>query len=449
MASVANALCRIKQDPLQFIDRPSIQRAAQAAGHAWRERQLDPATTLALFVQQVIHGNVPCSQVRHIAGRSFTPSAYCQARARLPLEVYQATLAAVQELAVLPAIGGADHRWRGHRTLHVDGSSFSMPDTPELRAAFGTPSGTAEGCAFPVAHLLVLFSAATGVLLEAFAGPLRTGDLKHTPQLHLHLEPGDILIGDDSFSGYAHLALLIKRGFHGLFPAQHCRIIDFTPHRPHVPEHHPDPGLPRSRWVGALGEEDQIVEYFKPARKPAWLSQEEFDELPDSISVRELRRTVRTASGKKLTLTMVTTLLDAQAYPADELVELRQRRWDVETNLRHLKITMGLDVLRCKSKLGVLKELCVFCLVYNLVRLVMLEAAARQRVEVARISFADALHWMRHTRAGQTLRPLIVNPRRCHRLEPRCRKRRPKKYPLMNKPRHVLREALKKQSERT
>ena len=447
MASLAQALGQIKCNPLSILDRSAIEQLARDAGLRWRKRELDPATTLALFVQQVIHGNTPLGAVRHLAGKNFTGSAYCQARARLPLEIYQALLARVQEQAIAPAISEAEHRWRGHRTFHIDGSSFSMSDTPDLRRAFGLPSGQAEGCGFPVAHLLVLFSASTGLLLEALAAPLRSGDLKQTPELHQLLKKGDMLIGDDNFSSYAHLAMLVEAGLHGLFPVHHRRIVDFTPHRPHVSEDNPDPGLPRSRWLRSLGENDQIVEYFKPASKPAWIDQQRYDALPKSILVRELRRRVRMPSGKRVTLNMVSTLLDAEAYPADELTELREQRWDVETNLRHLKITMGLDVLRCKSEVGVLKELCIFCLVYNLVRLLMLEAAARQRVKVARLSFADALRWMRHARSGQTLPPLIVNPLRRHRLEPRCRKRRPKKYPLMTKPRHALREALKKQEE--
>ena len=148
-----------------------------------------------------------------------------------------------------------------------------------------------------------------------------------------------------------------------------------------------------------------------------------------------------------MTLTMVTTLVDHETYPADELLELRLRRWDVETNLRHLKITMNMDVLRCKTERGVRKELAVFCLVYNLVRVVMLEAAQRQEVPVARVSFADALKWTRHARPGQTMPQLIVNPRRPDRVEPRCKKRRPKQYDLMNKPRDVLRKRLKNQGE--
>ena len=149
-----------------------------------------------------------------------------------------------------------------------------------------------------------------------------------------------------------------------------------------------------------------------------------------------------------VTLTMVTTLLDPQACPAADLLDLRLRRWDVETNIGHLKTTMKMDVLHCKSEAGVRKEVAVFCLVYNLVRLVMLEAARRQEAPVARISFADALKWTRYARRGDVLPELVLVPYRPNRAEPRCKKRRAKQYDLMNKPRNVLRRGLKHQRKR-
>jgi hypothetical protein len=289
----------------------------------------------------------------------------------------------------------------------------------------------------------VLFGASTGLLIDARASPLNTGDVAGAPEAHAHLKPGDVLAGDDSFSGYPHLALLARQGLHGLFPVHHRRIVDFTPGRSHnAPGHAPAAGRPRSRWVRRLGTRDQLVEYFKES-VPGWMSDEQYASLPASIVVREIRRTVTRPGLGTITVTIVTTLTDPVAYPADELMELRLRRWDVETNIGHLKTTMGMDVLRCKSEQGVLKELAVFCIVYNLVRGVMLEAAARQEVPVSRISFADAYHWMRHARPGDVLPLLIVNPYRPDRVEPRCRKRRPKQYDLMNKPRDQLRKLLK------
>jgi Transposase DDE domain len=453
MASMAASIARIKRDVLGALGPGAVEAECAEAGHAWRDRELDPATTVALFLQQVLHGNVPCSEVRHLAGAGpargrFTPSAYCQARARLPLAVIQGLLTRACD-AAMPAARRADHLWLGrHRVFHVDGSTFSMPDTPELVRAFGLPSGPRPGCGFPTAHLLVLFHAQTGLLLDAWAGPLRTGDLAQLAEVHLHLDAGDVLVGDESFSTYAHLAMLQRSGLHGLFPLHRRRVVDFTKGRPHATGgggRDRLPGVARSRWVKSLGREDQLVEYFKPPEVPAWMGRAEYDALPDSIVVRELRRTACRPGLGRVTLTMVTTLTDPTACPAGELLALRLRRWDVETNLRHLKTTMNMDVLHCKTEAGVRKELAVFCLAYNLVRVVMLEAARRQEVPVARVSFADALRWTRHARPGDVLPALVVNPDRPDRAEPRCKKRRPKQYDLMNKPRDALRKGLKTQ----
>lgn len=426
MASIASSLRHIKDNPLTLVDRELIERVCREHNYTWRERELDPATTLALFMQQVVRGNIPCSEVRHLAGRSFTAQAYCDARARIPLAVYQTLLREVYQ-RIVPVTGQLEHLWRGHRTFHIDGSTFSMPDTPELAEAFGLPSGPKEGCAFPMSHLLVLFSATTGVLIDAWASPLTTSDLAEAPLAHQCLEKGDILIGDDTFSGYAHLAMLQKQGLNGLFPIHHLRIVDFKKNRPHTGEgKDAQAGLPRSRWIKSLGKEDQLVEYFKPAQKPKRMSEQEWAALPDSILVRELRRTVQRPGLGKITITLGATLLDPEKYPAEELLELRLRRWDVETCIGHLKTTRGMDVLHCKTEDGVRKELAVFCLIYNLVRMVMLMASKRQEVPVSRISFADAYKWMRHAKPGDVLPPLIVNPYRPNRFEPRCIKRRPK-----------------------
>jgi hypothetical protein len=443
MASIAGAIARIKRDPIAMLDRGVIEKVCDDLNYNWRDGKLDPATTLGGFVQQVVYGNTPCSEVRHIAGGDFTTSAFCQARIRLPLEVIQTMGRRVCDRAV-PLTRQACHLFHGRRVFHVDGSTFSMSDTPELVGAFGTPTGSKPGCAFPVAHLLVLFSAQTGLLLDARASKLRTGDLSQIRDVHPHLQNGDILIGDDCFSSYGHLALLLQENLHGVFPVHHLRIVDFKRGRPHtVPGKNAVAGLPRSRWIKSLGKEDQLVEWFKPTAKPLWMSKEDYAKLPASIVVRELRRTVRRPGLGKVTLTLVTTLVDPKAYPAAELLELRLRRWDVETNLRHLKTTMNMDVLRCKTEDGVRKELAVFCLTYNLIRVVMMEAARRQEVPVSRISFADAYKWMRHARPGDELPDLMLVPLRPNRAEPRCKKRRPKQFDLMNKPRDVLRKELK------
>jgi hypothetical protein len=156
--SIAAAVARMKQD-VRGGHRPRRGRGGvrdELGYHDWRDRILDPATTVAPFVKQVLHGNCPCAEVRHLdpaaARRSFTPAAYCQARARLPLAVYQSLLTRVAD-AALPATREPRQPWGGvHRVFLIDGTTFSMPDTPELQRAFGQPAGHAPGCGFPAAH---------------------------------------------------------------------------------------------------------------------------------------------------------------------------------------------------------------------------------------------------------------------------------------------------------
>jgi hypothetical protein len=164
--------------------------------------------------------------------------------------------------------------------------------------------------------------------------------------------------------------------------------------------------------------------------------------LPDRLEVRELQYRVHRKGFRVKKIILVTTLLDATCYPVEALAQLYWARWGIETNFAHLKTTLGLDVLKCKTVDGVLKELIVFALIYNLVRLVMGQAARRQQVTIDRISFVDAARWLAAVRDDEALPPLIINPHRPYRYEPRVRKRRPKQYPLMQKTRHALRESL-------
>jgi hypothetical protein len=167
--------------------------------------------------------------------------------------------------------------------------------------------------------------------------------------------------------------------------------------------------------------------------------------LPDRIEVRELRYRIDRPGSRARAVTLVTTLLDAGSYAVEALAQRYRGRWGVEVNLRHLKITMNMDVLRCETVAGVSKELMMYALVYNLIRLVMWEASRRQGVAVDRISFVDALRWLASARPGEALPKLVVNPDRPDRVEPRVRKRRPKQYPLMKKPRSELRKSLLEQ----
>jgi hypothetical protein len=403
---------------------------------------LTPFTILLWFVAQVLHGNTALTHITVKARRAFTESAYCQARARLPLAVFRAALRfAIRALVPRTEVEGL---WRGHRTFLIDGSSFSMPDTPALQQHFGQPGGQAPGCGFPVAKILALFHAGTGLLLDVIAAPLRTHDMSQVDGVHPTLGPGDVLVGDRGFCSFPHLALLLGRGVQAVFRIHQKQIVDFTPGRPHAGrrDKQAPAGRPRSRWLHSLGALDQVVEWFKPEVRPAWMIPEQFAALPEVITVRELRYRISQRGFRTRSVTLVTTLLDAEAYPLEALAELYGTRWRVEQYLRDLKQSMKMDILRCKTVDGVLKELMVYGIVYNLVRSAMGEAARRQRVEVDRISFVDALRWLLEAQPGEAIPRLVVNPSRPDRFEPRARKRRPKEYPVMKKPRRELRKQL-------
>jgi len=442
--SILAAVQQIKADIAQFLGQQLIREVCTNVGHVWRDRILDPVTTVHLFVLQILHGNTACPHVPRLGAVACSGEAYCQARQRLPLRVLQYLLHALSQ-----HLGGStmldDGRWHGHRTFLVDGSSASMPDTPALQKAFGQPGAQKPGCGFPVMHLLALFHATTGFLLNVATAPLRTHDMSRVRQVHADLEAGDILVGDRGFCSFVHLALLAARGIFGVFRVHQKQIVDFRPHRRTASKRsrkRQQRGLPSSRWLKRLGRYDQLVEYTKPKQRPTWLSEEAFAALPETITVRELRFWIAQRGCRTRVITLATTLFDAERYPKADLVELYGQRWQIETDFRHLKQTLRMDVLHCKSVEGVQKELTVYALVYNLVRLVMLAAAQRQRVPVERLSFIDAVRWLADAIHGAAELKLRLVPHRPGRFEPRAVKRRPKEYNRLNQPRDVLRKRL-------
>jgi hypothetical protein len=446
----ATILARLRQDLADCLSPDAIRDACHAAGHAWRRGVLDPVATVSLVLLQVLHGNTACQHVVHFGRWAFTASAFCQARKRLPLGVWEHLLGRVAEAARRAT--AAEARWRGHRVWIADGSSFSMPDTTELRDHFGQPGCQRPRCGFPVARLLVLVDMATGLLARAIAAPLRSHDMTHIEAVHRELDRDDVLLADRAFCSFAHLAALARRGLHAVVRVHQKQIVDFTAGRAHVPpEAKKSPqfvGLPRSRWLRALGTSDQAVAWSKAAvAKPRWMGAEDFAALPAELVVRELRYRVEAPGFRTRCVTLVTTLVDAAAYPAEALAELYFRRWRVETALDHLKTTMKMDVLKCKTVDGIAKELAAFALAYDLVCSVMSEAAEARGVDPVRVSFVDALRWLIDAESGRDAKAVWINPRRPGRYEPRVVKRRPKEYDRMTQPRDVLRKRLLEQGD--
>lgn len=455
-AAFTTALARVRDGSAEFLSSDRINQLALTGDVVFRERVLTPWKTLRLFAQQIAHGNVACAAMRHLAEEDFSDSAWCAARSRLPMQlITQVNRAVVRgtlsELGQCDDAGDGQYRWQGHRVFVIDGTNDSMPDTPALRAHYGVPGGVRPGLGFPTSHLLMLMDHASGLIVDCVDSPMFTSDVAVAPQTYSHLSGGDVLLGDVSFSGYAHLALLLQANLHAVMPVHHRRITDFSSDRPHA---HPRKGKsnkrrgkPRSRIIKTLGKDDQLVEYFKPVNQPAWMSDEQWESLPETITLREIRRTVQRDGFRPITVTIATTLLDPEKYPADDLVELRLTRWIVEINFRHLKITLGMDVLKCKTLDGVRKERLMFILVYNMIRALMLRSARQQNVNINRLSFADALAWVRYGCTNQLVHDaspqLIINPLRPGRLEPRTLKRQNKKFPFMTKPRAELKSELR------
>jgi len=432
-----------RQKSLYFASLLSEERIDEAFGIAravWQGWVYTPATTIWVFLSQCLSADHSC--IEAVAGllawrraRGLRPcsaktGAYCTAREGLPEEVCRRLVRQTGhdvDEAAPPA-----WRWRGHRVLDVDGSTFTMPDTPANQAEYPQVPGQRRGCGFPIARIVVVFSLAVGTVLEAALGKYQgkeTGENSLFRTLHPLLEEGDVVLADRCFSGWFDLALLQQRGAHVVVRKHQLRPTDFRTGR-------------------RLGEDDHLVAWRKPGR-PAWMSQEQYAALPDWLTVREVRVRVQQKGFRSREVLVVTTLLDADDYPADALAQLYRRRWQAELNLRSLKVVLQMDHLRCKTPHRVRNEFWMHLIAYNLIRQVMAVAAARAGVEPWTVSFKATLQTL-----GKLL-PLLeqnvptnawcdalldavaahVVGNRPDRFEPRVKKRRPKTYKLMREPR--------------
>jgi hypothetical protein len=382
---VTTVLQRFKTEWAAQLQPEAISAACEAVGHTmWRDRLLNPVITVQLFLLQILHGHTACRHLPHLAGFYFSASAYCQARAKLPVRVLEHLLERLGQS--VQSTVSEEGRWHGHRTFFVDGSGCSMPDAQVLQEEFGQPSEQRPGCGFPVVRLLALFHAGTGLLTKLVSAPLLTHDLAQVQKVHPALDPEDVLVADRGLCSYAHIALLIQGGMHAVFQVSARQIVDFTPHRPFVmPATRRSAaikGLPRSRGISAFSTDDQLVE---------WL-----EALPPSLVVRELQYDVTQRGFRSRQITVVTTLLDTERYPCADLAALYWQRWEAETHLAQLKTTMKMDVLHGQTVPGVHKELLVCAILYHLVRLVILQSAKQQEVG----AWHGSAFWMRCDGSG-------------------------------------------------
>lgn len=259
----------VQQDLTSFLNEDMINQACHQAGHTWRKRVLTPVVIFHCFLQQILFENTALKHVSLLANRSFTDSAYCQARQKLPLKVFEILLAKL--ISSLQLHTKSDGLWNGHRTFLIDGSAVSMPDTPELQSEFGQPGGQAAGCGFPVAKILAMFHAKQGFLMKVAVAPLRTHELSQVGLIYPMLQSGDLMVGDRGFCSYLHIAELVKSGVHSLFRVHQRQKVDFTKGRKYVRPNEKGKhtkGLPRSRQVRKLGLLDQLVDWYRPDSLP-------------------------------------------------------------------------------------------------------------------------------------------------------------------------------------
>ena len=373
-------------------------------------------------------------------GKTASPdtAAYCKARARLGQE--DLDRASAQVVESIQASSKAERLWHGRRVKVVDGTGLSMPDTPENQALYPQSKGQKPGCGFPMMKLVALFGLGTGVMLSFAKGAKTLSERALFRTLWNLLGPGDVVLADRGFCDYASVFLLAQRGVDCVMRNHHRRKTGVS-------------------QLERFGKGDRLIQWHQSGVRPRWLDPDAWRAMPDRLTLREIRFRVEIPGFRTESVTVVSTLLDPEAFPKDAFVELYRRRWLAELFLRDIKTTLGMDILRCKTPGMIHKELTMHCIAYNLIRALMLEAATQHGVPLDRLSFkgtvATVRQWapvMAAARLGPAKRRRILNalleyiardrlPHRPNRTEPRAVKRRPKNYQRLTKPRRLFKES--------
>jgi len=451
LSALGRHVQRLRQQSLLHLDElfgpllPPGLLSQSDEGINSRDRIYNVRRTFFGFLYQVLNPQCPCRQIVRQIQALFALQAkgpvaggtggWCLARGRLPWDILPRLRCAVAAHAEQVA-----QLWRGLRVKVVDGTSTSLPDTAKNQRAYPQPGAQKAGCGFPLLKLVGVFSLATGTLLDYARGNKHQHELNLLQKLMDQFKAGDLVLADRGFNSYTLLALLLLRGAHGLFRLHQRRPADL-------------------RKGKRLGKNDRLMVWRKPWlwQRPRYLCKAIWKRIPMELSVRVVRFTLAVPGFRAQSVTLVTTLLDAQAYPAQELARLYARRWRIELWFRDLKTSMGMEVLRCKSPKMAHKELEMFFIAYNLIRVLMTEAGAIYDVATERLSFkgtVDAVRQfslaMAQARSRKKQKQLMADlleiiardqvPERPGRREPRAVKRRPKPYQLLNRPRHQMKE---------
>ena len=436
----------------EMLNETMVQQALQEEGITYRQRLYTPLITLWIWLCQVLDKDKSCKNavsgvISHLvsagtpAGEipSANTGAYCKARKRLKesflLHLVRWTGQRLHQMSDQLGL-----HWCGRRVFVVDGSTITMADTQDNQKEYPQPKSQKKGCGFPLANIVAIFCLQTGTVLETFMGSHSDQELNLFRNLHKHLKPGDVALGDRLFGSYADICLLKAGGIESLFRMHGRRKVDFR----------------RGKKLGSL---DHIVQWTKPKSRASGLDPALFAQLPDNIMLREVRFLVERKGFPTKWITLVTTLLDVSIYPKEALAELYNQRWQAEIDLRHLKTTMVMEHLLSKTPHMVRNEYYVHLLAYNLIRTLMFQSSTQHGVECLSLSFQATIQHFGNfssclanaSNAGEmgyiySILLYLVSkeqiPVRPGRIEPRLKKRRPKSYGWLKKPREQLRHKL-------
>jgi hypothetical protein len=430
-----------------ILPAEKIGQAIKEEGISFRERIFSPWVTLWAFVAQVLDPDHSCRKaVSRVIAYSVQiglaiPSAftggYCRARKRLAEGLLHRLVCWVG--FSLEEKAKEEDLWCGRHVKIADGSTVSMPDTPENQKEYPQHRNQAEGCGFPIARIVAIISAVTGAIWDLAFSSIHVGENPLFRNLWDQLNGGDVLLTDRGFCSYANVVSLLMRGVDSVFRLPKGR--KFT-----------------SQEQKILGPGDKLITWTRPKCCPKGMSKEEFENLPESITVRLVHFCVEIPGFRSKHIYLITTLLDPVVYPLVKLAELYRIRWQCELNLRDLKTTMQMEILNGKTPQMVRKEVLAHLLAYNLIRSLMWDAAILHRVPPLRLSFKAAIQHFSvfvpiisaaiDIIAKKLITHLLILlasailPDRPNRFEPRLKKRRPKAYGWLQQPRNELKKGL-------
>lgn len=419
MATIGRALSQVKSQLDQWVPAPVIEQVCRDHGHRWRKRLLGPADTVHLMLLQLL-AQVSMAALRHVSKVRVSAQAFCAARMRLPLSV-------MHELVrrACPA-GPPLSCWKSLRVFAADGMSFLTEDTPELAQKYGkAKNGKGRGNGRPNCKLLAVMDLAGGFIYQVTALPWSRQERTCLARLLKACGEAALLLGDRGLAGFAQMALMLAAKVDGCLRLPRWLVVYGR-------------GKANHRRVKRLGKQDLLVVWRKGDRPPKWMSKERWAKLPDELTLRQIAFRITRPGFRTHWAWIITTLTDPKKYPAQELVELYGKRWQVEVYFRDLKQTLGLRCPSSRTPQGVRKELLAFVILYNLVRQVIAAAASRQKVSPDRISFSDALTWLLWSAPGEELPDLVTNPIRHRPTQPRALKHCRRKYARMSRSRATL-----------